>query len=92
MSDEKKVEVNEEILKEVFSNQEIRNLVLTGELAPKAVLAIDGKRDEILKDLVQKEGLEIVDVLDLYLDKENGLMKIIDLDTNVTLKIIKIKW
>lgn len=62
-----------EILKEVFSNQEIRNLVLTGELVPKAVFAIDGKRDEILKDLIQKEGLEIVDVLDLYLDKENGL-------------------
>ena len=31
--------------------------------------------------------------LNLYLkiDKENGLMKIINLDTNVTLKIIKIK-
>lgn len=32
--------------------------------------------------------------LNLYLkiDKENGLMKIINLDTNATLKIIKIKW
>ena len=32
--------------------------------------------------------------LNLYLkiDKENGLMKIIDLDTNTTLKVIKIKW
>ena len=62
-----------EILKEVFTSQEIRNLVLTGELVPKAVLAIEGKREEILKDLVQKEGLEIVDVLDLYLDTKNGL-------------------
>lgn len=65
--------VGRDILKEVFSDRELRNLVITGELAPKAILAVDSKRDEVIRELLQNESIVVPDIIDMYFEKEDGL-------------------
>ena len=65
--------VGRDILKEVFSDRELRNLVITGELAPKAILAVDSKRDEVIRELLQNESIVVLDIIDMYFEEEGGL-------------------
>lgn len=61
-----------DILKEVFSNKEIEKLINDGTLDVTAVLAIDKKREEVLRRLLEKNKMNKMSVTALYLS-ENGI-------------------
>lgn len=65
---------SKEILKEVFSGKEIEALVISGELKPSAILAItDKNRTDLLGKLLARDVIGNVDLIDLYLEKDDGL-------------------